>query len=35
MQAIPVFQDEGGKAIMGDISKRSNVKISFGGGGII
>ena len=32
MQAIPVFQDERGNTIIGDISKQSNVKISFGGG---
>ena len=32
MQAIPVFQDERGNTIIGDIRKRSNGKISCGGG---
>ena len=32
MQAIPVLKDERGNTIIGDISKQSNVKISFGGG---
>lgn len=33
--AIPILQDVRGNTIIGDVNRQENLKISFGGGGII